>query len=243
MKTIEVNEVMNASIVVLNNIKSTKLSSVGGKKRAQLRTDKHAAEFILANWDNEAILRASIKDADKSQEDRTKISDEVLNIWRKRIEELKPVDERIVRLNEIAATKLSRGIFKNRREQLKEDRCLAKYVIKNYDSEDALNAILKDKEVRESEVTDIVAKRVKELKKKRLAAAKTSKKTKADISTSEEKETLSKAGRPVSRKIGDRHPKHPEWLWTEYKPGKFDWRTDPTQRKKVGRKPAEINQD
>ena len=173
MKTIEVNEVMNASIVVLNNIKSKKLSSVGGKKLAQLRTDKHAAEFILANWDNESILRASIKDADKSQEDRTKISDEVLNIWRKRIEELKPV-----------------------------------------------------------------AKRVKELKKKRLAAAKTSKKTKADISTSEEKEEVSKAGGPVSRKIGDRHPKHPEWLWTEYKPGKFDWRTDPTLRKKVGRKSA-----
>lgn len=135
------------------------------------------------------------------------------------------VDERIVRLNEIASIKLLRGIFKNRREQLKEDRCLAKYVIENYDSEDALTAILKDKEVRESEVTDIVAKRVKELKKKRLAA-KTSKKAKTDNSTSEEKEAVSKAGRPTSRKVGDRHPKHPEWLWTEYKPGKFDWRVD-----------------
>lgn len=166
MKTIEVNEVMNASIVVLNNIKSTKLSSVGGKKRAQLRTDKHAAEFILANWDNESILRASIKDADKSQEDGTKISDEVLNIWRKRIEELKPAKEH----------------------------------------------------------KSIQAKRDKEPKKK----------------TSEQGK---KVGRKAFRKIGDRHPKHPEWLWTEYKPGKFDWRTDPTLRKKVGRKPAEINQD
>lgn len=27
-----------------------------------------------------------------------------------------------------------------------------------------------------------------------------------------------------AHKVGDRHPKHPEWEWTEYQPGKFDWR-------------------
>ena len=24
--------------------------------------------------------------------------------------------------------------------------------------------------------------------------------------------------------VGDIHPKHSDWVWTEYKPGKFDWR-------------------
>ena len=28
----------------------------------------------------------------------------------------------------------------------------------------------------------------------------------------------------VQRRIGDIHPQHPDWVWTEYKPGKFDWR-------------------
>lgn len=82
------------------------------------------------------------------------------------------VDERIVRLNEIIATKLS-NVPKNRREQLRKDKCLAKYVVENYDSKDTLNAILKDQEVEKSEVVDIVANRVKELKRK--LASKTSK--------------------------------------------------------------------
>ena len=32
-----------------------------------------------------------------------------------------------------------------------------------------------------------------------------------------------------SKQVGDRHPKQP-WIWTEYKPGKFDWRKDPAQK-------------
>ena len=33
-------------------------------------------------------------------------------------------------------------------------------------------------------------------------------------------ETIEKA---VSRQVGDTHP-NGKWVWTEYKPGKFDWR-------------------
>lgn len=144
MKTIKTDAVINPNIVFLNGIKSKKLSSLGGKKRAQLRADKHAAEFILTHWDNGVILSLSIKQAEQTQKDGTKISDEVLNIWRQRAEELTPVEE-----------------------------------------------------------------------------------------------PEKKVGRKPFRKIGDHHPKHQEWLWTEYKPGKFDWRIDPTLRKKVGRKPGQ----
>lgn len=74
------------------------------------------------------------------------------------------VDERIVRLNEIIATKLS-SVPKNRREQLREDKCLAEYVIENYDSKEVLGKILRDKEVREfqNEIYRIILKRVMEL--------------------------------------------------------------------------------
>ena len=74
------------------------------------------------------------------------------------------VDERIVRLNEIIATKHS-SVPKNRREQLREDKCLAEYVIENYDSKEVLGKILRDKEVREfqNEIYRIILKRVMEL--------------------------------------------------------------------------------
>ena len=28
----------------------------------------------------------------------------------------------------------------------------------------------------------------------------------------------------MAHQVGDIHPKHSDWVWTEYKPGKFDWR-------------------
>ena len=31
--------------------------------------------------------------------------------------------------------------------------------------------------------------------------------------------------------MGDVHPKHPTWVWTEYAEGKFDWRTNPADKK------------
>ena len=31
--------------------------------------------------------------------------------------------------------------------------------------------------------------------------------------------------------MGDVHPKHPTWVWTEYAKGKFDWRTNPKDKK------------
>lgn len=38
-------------------------------------------------------------------------------------------------------------------------------------------------------------------------------------------------GAKTARKVGDIHPKHPTWIWTEYTKGKFDWRTNPANKK------------
>lgn len=53
------------------------------------------------------------------------------------------------------------------------------------------------------------------------------KETKKADKTEQPKEKASK----TARKVGDVHPKHPTWVWTEYAPGKFDWRTNPKDKK------------
>lgn len=35
----------------------------------------------------------------------------------------------------------------------------------------------------------------------------------------------------TARKVGEHHPNHPTWIWTEYAEGKFDWRTNPADKK------------
>lgn len=60
---------------------------------------------------------------------------------------------------------------------------------------------------------------------------------KAELKAKEEKQPKAKASK-IARKVGDVHPNHPTWVWTEYATGKFDWRTNPADKKKVGAKPA-----
>ena len=43
--------------------------------------------------------------------------------------------------------------------------------------------------------------------------------------------TKKRPGAPKIRKVGDRHP-NGKWIWTEYEPGRFDWRTDPELKAK-----------
>lgn len=48
---------------------------------------------------------------------------------------------------------------------------------------------------------------------------------KNDKNVSSEKKELK-----IARKVGDVHPKHPTWVWTEYKTGKFDWRINNSKK-------------
>ena len=50
----------------------------------------------------------------------------------------------------------------------------------------------------------------------------------------EKKETTKPA--TSTKKVGDIH-KNGKWMWTEYAPGKFDWRTIPSMKQKTGAKP------
>lgn len=70
----------------------------------------------------------------------------------------------------------------------------------------------------------------KETKKAAPAKAKKADSKKAEPKAKEEKQPKEKAAK-TARKVGDVHPKHPTWVWTEYAEGKFDWRTNPADKK------------
>ena len=70
----------------------------------------------------------------------------------------------------------------------------------------------------------------KETKKAAPAKSKKADSKKAEPKAKEEKKDEPKVAK-TARKVGDVHPNHPTWVWTEYATGKFDWRTNPADKK------------
>lgn len=101
--------------------------------------------------------------------------------------------------------------------------------LKNFD--DAKKAC--EEAVKETEKTEKAPKAKTDNKETKKAAP--AKATKADSKKAEPKakEEVKKETKPAktARKVGDVHPNHPTWVWTEYAPGKFDWRTNPADKK------------
>ena len=152
------------------------------------------------------------------------------------------MDERIVKLNELKSVKMA-SLSKSKRPAAKEAKGLAAYVLNNWDNQQALEQLLENAEDEATtelgkSVLDIAQNRrnqmnaikiEKERKEaearlKKAASKKESKKTDKEV---QPKEKTAKS----ARKVGDIHPKHPTWIWTEYAPGKFDWRTNPKDKK------------
>lgn len=168
------------------------------------------------------------------------------------------MDERILKLNELKAVKMA-NLSKGKRPAAKEAKELATYILNNWDNEFELLKVLNAENIHE-DLRAILASRlenfadakkaceeaVKETKKADKAPkAKTEKKeTKKAVPTkakkadskkeeSKAKEEVKKETKPAktARKVGDVHPNHPTWIWTEYATGKFDWRTNPADKK------------
>lgn len=152
------------------------------------------------------------------------------------------MDERIVKLNELKSVKMA-SLNSKKRPAAKEAKGLAAYVLENWDNQQALEQLLENAEEAAAtelgkSVLDIAQNRrnqmnaikiEKERKEaearlKKAASKKESKKTDKEV---QPKEKTAKS----ARKVGDIHPKHPTWIWTEYAPGKFDWRTNPKDKK------------
>lgn len=168
------------------------------------------------------------------------------------------MDERILKLNELKAVKMA-NLSKGKRPAAKEAKELATYILNNWDnlaelknikSEDVKNEDLQnilvsrlknfedaskaaEKAVKEVEKADKAPKAKTEKKEtKKAAPAKATKadSKKAEPKAKEEKQPKEKPAK-TARKVGDVHPNHPTWVWTEYATGKFDWRTNPADKK------------
>lgn len=168
------------------------------------------------------------------------------------------MDERILKLNELKAVKMA-NLSKGKRPAAKEAKELATYILNNWDnlaelknikSEDVTNEDLQnilasrlknfedaskaaEKAVKEAEKAEKAPKAKTEKKETKKAAPAKSKKAdskKAEPKAKEEKKDEPKVAK-TARKVGDVHPKHPTWVWTEYAEGKFDWRTNPADNK------------
>lgn len=167
------------------------------------------------------------------------------------------MDERILKLNELKAVKMA-NLSKSKRPAAKEAKELATYILNNWDNLAELKNI-KSEDVKNEDLQNILASRLKNFEDASKAAekavknvekaekapkAKTEKKEtkkaapakankadskKAEPKTKEEKQPKEKKAE-TARKVGDVHPNHPTWVWTEYKPGKFDWRTNPADK-------------
>jgi hypothetical protein len=86
------------------------------------------------------------------------------------------------------------------------------------------------KETKKAEQAPKAKTEKKETKKSAPAKANKADSKKAEPKAKEEKQPKEKKAE-TARKVGDVHPNHPTWVWTEYKPGKFDWRTNPADKK------------
>ena len=160
------------------------------------------------------------------------------------------MDERILKLNELKAVKMA-NLSKGKRPAAKEAKELATYILNNWDNLAGLKNI-KSEDVTNEDLQNILASRLKNFedaskaeKAEKAPKAKTEKKEtkkaaptkskKADSKKVEPKAKEEKKDEPkvakTARKVGDVHPKHPTWVWTEYAEGKFDWRINPADKK------------
>lgn len=147
------------------------------------------------------------------------------------------VNQSIVTLNEFKNVKLS-SISSKKRPEAKENRALAMSVLDNWDNVEVLEKIFCDKEVTNETIKGIVFDRMTALRAAqgiaKLEAEKAKKETKQEKKTDKpaKKETFAAK---ETKKVGDLH-KNGKWVWTEYAPGKFDWRTRPELKQRPGAK-------
>lgn len=156
------NEVMNQTIVRLNEFKAAKMASLSKSKRPASKFNKEVATYLLTNWDNVEALKTCI---DAMRKDMPEGCEEVMNIYSERISALEPKQEK------------------------------------------------PQKKAASAKKSETKAEKPKTAKKSE---------TKNEKPETAEK---GKRGRKASHYVGEVHPKNPNWIWMEYAPGKFDWKS------------------
>lgn len=177
-------EVMNQTIVRLNELKSVKMASISKSKRPAAKFNKEVATYLLDNWDNLEQLKTCQEQMRKDMPHTT--CTEVMGVYDARVAELQAELDKANKPEKPAETKAD------------------------------------DKPKAETKTAGT--------KKAETKTAKSDKPAKKQAQEKSDK-TKKRPGAPKTLKVGDRH-KNGKWIWTEYEPGKFDWRTDPAIKAK-----------
>jgi len=177
-------EVMNQTIVKLNELKSVKMAFISKSKRPAAKFNKEVATYLLDNWDNLEQLKTCQEQMRKDMPHTT--CTEVMGMYDARVAELQAELDKANEPEKPAETKVD------------------------------------DKPKAETKTAGT--------KKVETKTAKSDKPAKKQAQEKSDK-TKKRPGAPKTLKVGDRH-KNGKWIWTEYEPGKFDWRTDPAIKAK-----------
>lgn len=221
---------MDERIVKLNELKSVKMAALSKSKRPAAKEAKGLAAYVLNNWDNQQALEQLLQNAE--EEAATELGKSVLDIAQNR-------------RNQMNAIKIENGRKEaEKRLKAKND---AKKVYKDVNGVEIkagcrvkdLSADGEETEVFEDEgklsvnadgttvyLSEIETDKVLEVVTNKKQAPKEKKADKSEKDVQPKEKAVKTA-----RKVGDVHPKHPTWVWTEYASGKFDWRTNPKDKK------------
>lgn len=252
MKTIEnptanvTNEVVNQSIVTLNEFKNVKLSSIYSKKRPEAKKNRALATSVLDNWDNVEVLKKIFCDKEVTNETIKGIVFDRMTALRaaQGIAKLEEAKAKEVRLTDNERAVLE-ALYKSAKETGDSG---IEYILENVSAEMkksaksvaatigslALKGMVKTLNEEDGYYFDgyITEEGIKALEQKVEKSSKEETKQEKKTDKPAKKETFAAK---ETKKVGDLH-KNGKWVWTEYAPGKFDWRTRPELKQRPGAK-------
>lgn len=227
---------MDERILKLNELKAVKMANLSKGKRPAAKEVKELAIYILNNWDNEFELLkievAPVKIAEilasrlENLADAKKACEEAVEEIEKTFLDVNGVQIKVGDYLE----DLTKGFEGQINEVIEDEGQLAVNV-------DGTTIYLN--EIDNSTFSKIVSapEKSEEKEEAKVAPAKSEKtSTKKEAKKADKKVEPKEKEAKTARKVGDVHPKHETWIWTEYSEGKFDWRTNPGDKKKVGAK-------
>lgn len=268
MKTLnEITEVRDERMVEMNNLLATKLSAVSKSKREGIKESKNLARLIIENWDNKEMLESLCEGTNvkefyyrlyciaKSRIDQLDaaaaaaleefLKNEYPEEYKKEEKEVtaqeKPkLTEKDCRVLQVICNSIEEESSFQFEEVARNAKDL--FGISEASLKGSFSSLQKKGMIVLNEggcyfcswVTEEGLKKFIELTQTK------PEEKKEEVAKEEEKPVTKKnAGRAkVERKVGDIH-KNGLWVWTEHKPGKFDWRIRPELKKKPGAKKAQ----
>lgn len=259
--------VKNEVIVRLNEFVNVKLAKISKSRRAQAKTDRTAAKYILDNMDDRDALAQII---DNESKEKT-LSQELMAVLFDRIKQLdaasaKAINDRLnrkaddlrkvgidpARVGDIFAVSYKDGSIEFYQYQ-KDATPTNPILFRQYSAESGkwgtegmpipvgqvTGVAYGVKAIRKMCRGKVTAKQMPKLEKEE------PKKVQPKTTKVQQPKTDSKAATQPHQhatsgghKVGDLH-KNGLWVWTEYKPGKFDWRIRPELKKAPGAKKAD----